>query len=223
MKILLLEDDHYYLSLLNDAISHHIENAEIYAYEKISDAVNSLLNYQLGIIDIQLPDGDGVDFVHAYNSNIENVIYVTSMNNRVYDAFGKNVISFIPKENLSLLLPSKLEEFNRSYKKDIMFLSTEKGIVKVNRNDVIYIQTDGRKLKIYTLRYCITTKRQPLKDFYLSLSSNFVWINQSTIINLDYVTMWNKDEITLYNTYKLYASRKYEKEAMHSFMVRNTL
>lgn len=223
MKILLLEDDHYYLSLLKETISHHIEKAEIYTCDNIADAVKSLQNYQLGIIDIQLPDGDGVDFVHAYNSNIENIIYVTSMNNRVYDAFGKNVISFIPKENLSLLLPPKLEEFNRSYKQDIMFLSTEKGIVRVNMKDIIYIETDGRKLSIYTHNGVVTTKRQPLKNFSARLSNKFIWINQSTIINLDYVTMWNKDEITLYNTYILYASRKYAKEALHSFMVRNTL
>lgn len=223
MKILLLEDDPYYQSLLKDTVSHHIENAEIYTFDKISDTVNNLLNYPLGIIDIQLPDGDGVNFVQTHSSNIENVIYVTSMNNRVYDAFGKNVIGFIPKENLNSLLPSKLDEFRSSYKNDIILISTENGIIKVNRKDVIYIQTDGRKLKIYTFPCCITTKRLPLKDFYLSLSNNFTWINQSTIINLDYVTMWDKDEITLYNTHKLYASRKYAKEALRSFMARNTL
>lgn len=223
MKILLLEDDHYYLSLLKDTISHHIKDAEIYAYDKISDAMNQLLNYQLGIIDIQLPDGDGVNFVETYSSDIENVIYVTSMTSRVYDAFRKNVIGFIPKDNLSLLLPAKLEEFQNSYKAKIIFLSTENGIVQINMKDIIYIETDGRKLNIYTPTCCFTSKRQPLRDFCLRLSDSFVRINQSTVINMDYVTVWNKDEITLYNTYKLYASRKYAKDALRSFMVRNTL
>lgn len=223
MKILLLEDDHYYLSLLEDIVSHHIEKANIYANDTISNAVHNLQNYQLGIIDIQLPDGDGVKFIETYSSKIENVIYVTSMTNRVYDAFGKNVIGFIPKENLSVILPAKLNTFISSYKNKVILLYTHTGIAKVNMDNIIYIQTDGRKINIYTLTCCITTRRQPLKEFYLKLSDSFIWINQATIINLDYVTAWNKDKITMYNIYTLYASRKYAKEALHSFMAKNTL
>lgn len=223
MKILLLEDDHYYLSLLKETVSHHIENAEIYSYEKVSDAVHNLLNYQLGLIDIQLPDGDGVAFAQTYSSYIENVMYVTSMTNRVFETFGKNVIGFIPKENLKPLFPVKLKEFINSYRDEMILLSTENGIVKVNMNDIIHIETDGRKLSICTHNGVVTTKRQPLKNFSARLSNKFIWINQSTIINLDYVTMWNKDQITLHNKYTVYASRKYAKEALHSFMVRNTL
>lgn len=224
MEILLIEDEEYFYTLIKKIITDQIENTTIQICTTIQEANLNMHDYDLAIVDINLPDGDGLEFTRKNAEKFGSILYVTSMENRVYDAFGKNVIGFISKDSILDKLPIKLHEFIQNNKNDHLLLNTQNGLIHVQLKDILYIQTELRKINIFmNNKENILLKRQSIKEFSKQLDPRFVWINQSTIINLDYVYSWKKDEITLTDNVKLYASRKYTKEALSSFMEWNHL
>ena len=219
MKILILEDEKYFLDKIIKIINESLNDVVIYSCLSIS-AFNDE-HYDLALIDIQLGKEDGIEFVKKNESYFDNVIFVTSMENRVFDAFGKSVIGFISKTNMDVLLPVKLIECKKIYQKEELHIKTEDGIKRIYLKEIILIETEQRKLKIKTDRTEFVLKRQSIKTFSEKLDSRFVWVNQSTIINLDYVVTWKKEGIVLNGDIRVYASRKYLKSALNIFMKRN--
>lgn len=222
MKILILEDERYFTNKIIEIVNYCLPNAEIFACSNINDVKKD--NYDLGLIDIKLNDGNGLEFVRDNTEIFDSVIYITSLIENIYDAFGKNVIGFINKDTIETDLPIKLRSIVDGFVQDNkVFISTNLGLVSLNKNDIMFIQIENRKLIVYATNNVYSLKRQSIKEFYDNLNDNFVFINQSTIINLDFVSSWKKEEIEINNKYKVYASRKYLKDALAIFMKRVVL
>lgn len=60
MNILILEDEIYFQNKIIDIVKENISNAEITVYSTISNCLDDTMHFDLGIIDISLPDGDGI-------------------------------------------------------------------------------------------------------------------------------------------------------------------
>lgn len=221
MKILILEDEKYFLDTITKIIKDNLDDVNVYSCLSMSEF--DYTHYDLALIDIQLSDGDGIEFVKENESYFDSIIFVTSMENRVFDAFGKGVIGFIPKINMDLLLPAKLIEFKKMFQREELHIKTEEGIQRIYLKEIVLIETELRKLKVKTNRTEFILKRQSIKTFSEKLDSRFVWVNQSTIINLDFVSSWKKEEIVLNGDIIVYASRNYLKNALTVFMKRNHL
>lgn len=221
MKILILEDEKYFLDKIKKIINCNLDDVDVYPCLSISEF--DYMYYDLALIDIQLSDGDGIEFVKENESYFDSIIFVTSMENRVFDAFGKGVIGFIPKVNVDLLLPAKLIEFKNLFQREELHIKTEESLKRIYLKEIILIETELRKLKIKTDSTEFILKRQSIKSFSEKLDSRFVWVNQSTIINLDFVSSWKKEEIVLNGDIIVYASRNYLKNALTVFMKRNHL
>lgn len=224
MKILILEDEKFFQSKIIKII-HDIfpSEVEVTLYGNISSCQRDKQQYDLGIIDIMLPDGDGIEYTKDSFDQFDSILFVTSMENRVFEAFGKNVIGFILKENMDIQLLNELKEIKKKYYQElgkITIFETTQGKVRIDIKDIIYIQIENRKIKVVSKKD-LYLKRQRLDKLFQKLDERFVQINQSTLINLDCVTTWRKEEIVLNDKYTLYASRKYLKPALQSFMERN--
>lgn len=221
MKILILEDEQYFQNEIVKIIKKTVKDYEYSLYSNISECLLDHAYYDLAVLDIHLKDGDGIEFARNHSHQFDSILFLTSMENRIYDAFGKNVIGFIPKDNMNTSLPLKLKEIESNItSNNRLQIKTENGIVVLDLKDIIYIQTDLRNIQIIAKQNYIL-KRMTISKFAKELDSRFVWISQSMLINLDYVSAWKKDEILLNDTYKVYASRRYLKEALQVFMERN--
>lgn len=223
MKILVLEDESFFQSKIIKTINDIFQNeAEVILYSDITSCQKDANHFDLGIIDIMLPDGDGIEYIKESSNQLDSILFLTSMENRVFDAFGKNVIGFVLKDSMDIQFPKKLKEIYKKYKQEegyLLTFETAQGIIRINAKEIVYIQIENRKIKIMTKEETFL-KRQSLDKLSKKLDERFVRINQSTFINLDSVTAWRKEEIVLKDTYTMYASRKYLKAAFTKFMER---
>lgn len=220
MKILILEDEKYFQNEIIKYINNFNKSYTYSIFSNISDCQKNTETYQLGIIDIKLDDGDGIEYIKKHHDKFENILFLSSMENRVFDAFGKNVVGFIPKDKIEQELPNKLEEISKTlFNKKAIHVKTQDGFINLDLNSIIYLETQSKNINIIADKQYIL-KRISLSQFSKNLDDKFVWISQSIIINLDYVTAWKKDKILLNNTYTVYASRRHLKKSFLKFTLR---
>lgn len=221
MKILILEDEEFYTKKIINIVKKTIEQSVIVTHSTILSCLKDSNSYDLAIIDVMLPDGDGIEYIHNHRNQFESILFLTSMENRMIDAFDRNVVGFIPKDKMDTLLHLSLHKVFKEYKANqFINLNTETGNFLIPFKEIIFIQTEQRKIKVTCTKHSYLLKRQSLSKFSEQFDSRFTWINQSTIINLDYVSQWIKEEIILNETYKVYASRNYSKAAFRAFSER---
>jgi two-component system, LytTR family, response regulator len=184
--------------------------------EEAFEEINSK-NPDFIFLDIQMPGGNGFELLKKFKDINFEVIFTTS-----YEKYAMNAIKFSALDYL--LKPIDLAELKTSIEKikkikknkiDTQLLminlldnidesNTEKKIavhyqdkVKfIKLSDVICFEAESNYTHIYTNEEGRFTPARLLKDFeeYLAGHANFIRINKSIIINLNYVTEYSKGE-----------------------------
>ena len=57
------------------------------------------LNFDLIILDIELPEIDGIKLSKSVINKKTKIVFLTSTSDRVYEAFGENVLGYLLKSN----------------------------------------------------------------------------------------------------------------------------
>ena len=145
-----------------------------------------------------MPGTNGIQFAKENKLRIPNLIYVTSYTEYMPEAFDKNVIGFIAKNQLETKLLVKVKEAEKTInnvdnltvrtlnqekripRKDILYFSLEKGFV--------YMKTTTDK---HILNY---TSLVQLKDV---LNDYFLFVNRNYIVNVENVKSIDKEHRTI--------------------------
>ncbi len=146
------------------------------------------------ILDIEMPGMDGVtlkDQLQTGNSQTK-VIFVTSHDEMMPDAFGVNVIGFICKEWLSAKLNRYLGLAITLYGKDIIIDET------YHSRDVIKIHSEREYCNLYFKDGTTALVRSSLKDMeQLLRESDFVQVSRGWLVNLKFIGKHTKKRIYL--------------------------
>lgn len=119
------------------------------------------------------------------------VVYLTSKNNLIHNAFGLNVLRFIYKpffdedvEGVFNLIINEIDLYKP------ILIKSHRDYVSLSKKDIVYISKELRKIFIYTsngMRYetniCNLNEAKNLVD-----SDNFMMINRSEIVNIIYIS-----------------------------------
>jgi DNA-binding LytR/AlgR family response regulator len=104
-------------------------------------------------------------------------------------------------------------------KREQNFLTVYKGMAmtKVPFADILYIESDGNYVNCNTIDN-VYIKRASIKSLLELLpTSNFIRIDQGTIVNLDHVKELLEDRAVLVNDVKLHVSRSNKKALKKAF------
>lgn len=222
MKVLIVEDEKVFQETIEKNVRALLPGARLLFAKKLDEILEPEQPYDLCLMDIGLPDGDGLRFVQSRSRWFQAVLYITSFEERVYEAFGQNVYGFVRKSRLEADLATEI-------KKALTALSRRRPLLVVEETgqertllmeQILFVQTDRRKLTIQLAKGSITLKRQAIKEFAQALDDRFIWISQSTLIHADHVKAWNKDEITMDNNMTVFASRRFLKAARRAYLER---
>jgi two-component system, LytTR family, response regulator len=155
-------------------------------------------------LDIQMPDMMGTDFVKLIQNKAIQVIFTTAYSDYAIEGFNLNVLDY-------LLKPIEFGRFmvacNRAFERLNKGNTDEKSIfvkdgydwMKVNLNDVLYIQSDTNLLFIHEKNRKITT-RMTLADMLSLLSPNqFIRVHKSYIVAVDAIQKIEKHQISVGN------------------------
>ena len=104
MKVAVCDDQEIYLRAVDNEIKD-LSYLSISLFEDSTKLAKEIENgeyYDLFILDIEMPDLDGMELAKIIKSYIKNpiIIFLTSYTDYVYNAFEIEAFRFIPKESI---------------------------------------------------------------------------------------------------------------------------
>ncbi|HEY7802881.1 MAG TPA: response regulator transcription factor [Orrella sp.] len=117
-KVLVVEDDPFFIKALEKSITLTIPNGEVDVYRQSHEATDRVkpghAPYALAIIDLQLPDGDGIDVIrHITQTHPKTFIMVMSVasdEKRVLQAVRAGATGYVVKGDMSLSINKAIEQ-----------------------------------------------------------------------------------------------------------------
>lgn len=184
-------------------------------FTSIQEATNNKEPYDIVIMDIDLPDGNGIKFSKKINifSPHTIIIYMTSYEDYVSDVYDTNHIYFILKKNYQKYLPHALslayEVLNKERRASLkIFWNKEESNILLK--DIFYMERKLRTTFIVTPTHTYSTSEK-LEDLLKRLGETFAMSHRSYIINLKMVQEISKDSALLVDGTSIPISRSYYK------------
>ena len=192
-RILLLEDD----TMIASGILYALESEgyETNHATRIKDA-RSLIehyNFDLAIIDMQLPDGTGFDVSEIFKNTPTSVIFLTVVDdeNTIVRAFDEGAQDYIVKpfrirELLARVRRILSVNIKNGEKDNIIYMGhaaihTDEAKVYVNDKSIELTALEYRLLLIFASNKGILLKRQQILDKIWDADGNFVEDNTLTV------------------------------------------
>ncbi len=236
LKTIAIDDEPLALSLLSDYISKTPFLEMAGTFDNPLDAIDFLSkeSVDLILIDIQMPDLTGTEFVRSLESSPK-VIFTTAYPQYAIEGFKLNAIDY-------LLKPFSYDEFlkavQKAYKQaeleagavttveansQFLFLKSEYKIRRINFNDILYIEGLKDYIKVF-----IKGEPKPI----LSLNSikaleqklpddRFMRVHRSFIVNLEQIDTIERSRIVFGKEY-IPISDQY-KEKFQAYLDKNFL
>ena len=183
-------------------------------YNSIQEAVKDKEPYDIVIMDIDLPDGNGINFSKQINvfSPHTIIIYMTSYEDYVSDVYDTEHIYFILKKNYQKYLPHALSLANEALNKQrrtSLKIFWNKEEYNILQKDIFYMERKLRTTFIVTPTHIYSTSEK-LEDLLKRLGGEtFAMSHRSFIVNLKMVQEITKDSALLVDGTSIPISRRY--------------
>jgi DNA-binding LytR/AlgR family response regulator len=195
------------------------------------NAVDALLLLQsneidLLFLDIQMPHILGTDFMRSL-SNPPKVIFTTAFRKFAVEGFDLDAVDYLLKPisferffkavnkimKLNITSEGKNPLMNipeKESEKSFIYLRADRKNIKVNLNDVLFIESLKNYIKVVTTDKTIVTK-YPISVLEEDLPASFIRIHRSFIISKDKIESFTHEFIQI-GKYELPVSRSYRHE-----------
>jgi len=214
MTCVAVDDEPLALDLLEDNIR---KVPSLKLLKKCSNAfeANEFLQEQpvdLLFLDIQMPGISGVQFLHSLTGTTPLVIFITAYEQYAIEGFNLDVVDYLLKpvsfERFLKAINKAQDKFNAGRKApsvvsatpvDHLFVNSEYNLVRIDMNDIAYVEGLKDYVKIYLLsatRPVIT--RMSMKSLEEKLPGDrFVRVHKSFIVSLNKITSIRKGRISI--------------------------
>lgn len=207
LKIAICDDEEYPRTLITKYVHKYFqtineEDVFVRAYSSGKEFLYSNLRFDIVFMDIMMPGLDGINTalrLREWDVNSK-IIYVTNYNNHIDHAYKVRAFGYIIKPVVETEIIGVLAEAIR-YIKDSKpvrkcTFETEEGIVRLNPEDIYYVEYYARQAFIQTKkRKYSLLKKYALKDLATLLKDfNFTYSHQSFLVNMNYVVDIKKDD-----------------------------
>lgn len=203
MKIAVLDDENIYSDKIAEIIHMHYPYDIINTYKSAEDLIHSDKAYDLLLVDIEMPEMDGITFVKSYASLFQDILFITSHDRYIFDAFLPNVRGYVVKDQMKDTLIPRIQQI-KNQRDNIINFHTDLGIFPISADHIQYFYTEDTFVYVITLtkKYsltCRSLKQLPInyQDYFL-VSRNCL-VRTSNILELlkstASIRMKNKDII----------------------------
>ena len=208
MKWAIVDDQIEYLSNIKTIIQELKPYIEIDIYESGQAFLKYSDLYQLVFLDIDMPDLDGLKVARMLRSYDLNIVFITSYSDKMIDAFGKNVIGFVLKNDLKSGLKRIINEYYQEINEPYLTIINNQIEAIIYLDEIVYLTYNLRDITFHLLNQANQTiKEKNLKDIQKVLDNRFYQISRNTIINLDYAKDCCHGEVRIFD-FKLPVSRR---------------
>jgi DNA-binding LytR/AlgR family response regulator len=216
IRCLVVDDE----PMARDVIRRYIEKVPLLQFAgecgNAIDAMVFLHNESIDLIflDIKMPHLSGTDFVKSLR-NIPKVIFTTAYKEYAFDGFELDVVDYLLKpirfdrflRAVSKAFPQKKEELtgndtpviaqDKKINSGFIYLKSDRKMIKVMLDDILYIESARDYLKVYTQNNSITT-RQTIFSIEAMLSDNeFIRIHRSYIVSIKKINSFTHETVEI--------------------------
>ncbi|MFV0441925.1 MAG: LytR/AlgR family response regulator transcription factor [Lachnospirales bacterium] len=232
INIGIVDDNKIFVNLISEKIEKYFKENDlecsIYTYwdpkEFLNDFQKNENKFNYIFLDYDMPEINGLELgrnLRLLDKDFK-LIYITSLDEKVYQCLKNNVYRFIRKSKLQEELQDCLDSIN-----DLETLVTKATFyttinpITVPFNVITYIETTNKKFYLHTLDFEFTLRKTTLKDIYDILpKEDFVYISKGIILNLNNVKDIQKLDVTLKNDEVIYISRRKQKEVTFAYLAK---
>lgn len=187
-------------NMMNNKIEFSVNEFSDYS-DELLDFINNSNTSTVYILDLELPNGDGIDIARTIrnerNDWISPIIIITAHTSLYYEVYKQRlqILDFIGKcENIEKNLSENIDICIRMLNKENAYRYTYKSVEHtIPFSNIDYIQRDGRKTKIVTSD-CDYYQNISINNIKEHLSKYFVVSSKGTLINLKNIKKidWSK-------------------------------
>lgn len=189
-----------YLEKFAASLCEKFEIEIYYTGEKLLADLKNEVYYDLLILDIEMPDINGV-FIGNYiryqmRNNDISIIYISSHVEHAIELFSVRPFQFLVKPVNAAQINNVMNTYIQVTRQDLKYFSYPKG-KKVNLKDILYFSIKGRFIQMATV-----SKQESfygsLSEIYQKLQSDqFFYANKSQIVNYNQVAEFYYDRLIM--------------------------
>ena len=234
ITIAICDDDKMALTVISGAVRSIFENngvsPQIKLYSspvKLREELDAVAP-QLIMLDIQLPQIDGIEFVRRLRKlgNKADVVFVSNCEERVFECFEVMPFGFVRKANFLKDLLDVLSRYvasrqGQSGSQVIDLPTRSNGRIHIPVEDILYFEGNGMYQLLFHRdgRQEIVASRMDHLEEALE-AHGFMRIHKGFLVNYRYVTRLDKGEATLINGTAVPISRRKSKEIRQQYLQR---
>ena len=213
LKCLIVDDEPLAIKLMQ----RHVE--QMPGLELISTFQNPLEAYaflknesiDLVFLDIQMPVLTGLEFVKSLQ-NPPAIIFTTAYRNYAVESYELDVVDYLVKpisfnrffkavnkfinQNNTETSVSSSPSNSASSSPTHIYVNANKKHIKVNFEEILYVESIKDYVRIHTLSNSIMTKDK-ISEFEKKLSSDFLRIHRSFIVNTNKITAFTAQDVEI--------------------------
>jgi len=203
IRIAIVDDNPAFIQIIQSIIYQAKLDESFYidVFNSGSEFIPRVDDYKLLLLDIDMPEMNGIEVVEKIIDSSIIVIYITGHIEYIESAFNINVFRFIKKDEIHTKLPEVLKlVFERIKLNQDIYWKTPDGLLGFKYRDIVYFEINDRKCFCYTKKRKYELINKKLSDIIKSLDDWFIQINRFQIINMRYFNSYNDNHfISSYN------------------------
>lgn len=226
IRIVICDDEEIFTEKIEKCTRSFFERRNISTAIKIfNDTASMLANIKsqtnLFLLDVMMPGNSGLELASIIRDIQPDsyIIFISNMEDAVFSSFKYTPLRFIRKEFIDEELPEALSAFSSAFchPENVITVNTGKDIMALPVKLITFVESDKHYLNIYT-RHDAFSIRGKLSDYEETFSyENIIHINQSYMVNLNYIKSYDTTCVILENDLKINIGRKYKEEFKSAF------
>jgi len=214
MKCIIVDDEPLALEILSDYVSKTSSIELVATYTNPIEAFSSIDrdNIELIFLDVQMPELTGIQFMKLLGNKAK-VILTTAYSEYALDGYEHNIVDY-------LLKPISFERFQKAVQKlneigitnndllgnkenanlDYIFIKIEHKIIRIDLDDILYIEGLKDYISIYTTKERHLTLMNMKKVEEMLPGNRFLRVHKSYIISLEKIRSIEKNRIYISET-----------------------
>jgi len=163
----------------------------------LKDMIKKEIGFKVYILDIQMPDGSGLDITRMIREEYEDwtsiILIITAYNEYKYDALGNRlfIMDFINKmDNCETKLKQDLTRIRSHYdhKEKCLTYEFNRIVKKIEYKHILYIEKEkaNKNCKVVT-SYNESKISKSLKNLKAELDGRFIKINKGVLVNIEQI------------------------------------
>ncbi|MDN3593550.1 LytR/AlgR family response regulator transcription factor [Zunongwangia endophytica] len=228
INCILVDDEPVALDILESHLSK-IDDIHILARcNNATEAFNviSKENVQLIFLDINMPGISGISFAKSINSTIQ-IIFTTAYREYAIDGFDLHAADYLLKpisfdrlidaiSNFRNQHSTKLKSKLPKKEAEFIFVKIDRQMVKIDFNDLLYIESYSDYLKIHLLTETKITRETITAIEEKLPRSKFIRTHRSFIVAIDSIDSYTNEQVVIHQK-SIPISRSYKEQVLEKF------